>query len=72
MKFTISWLKKFLDTDASIEQITNKLTMIGLEVEEVIDHSKTLKDFEVAKITSTQKHPDATKLQICQVGYPNV
>ncbi len=67
MKFTLSWLKKFLDTDADLQKIAHTLTMTGLEVEEIIDRSETLKDFEVAEITDTKPHPDADKLQICSV-----
>ncbi|MDC0865085.1 phenylalanine--tRNA ligase subunit beta [Rickettsiaceae bacterium] len=67
MKFTLSWLKRFLDTNANLAKITHKLTMIGLEVEDVEDHSTSLADFEVAEIISAEKHPDANKLQICKV-----
>lgn len=67
MKFTLSWLKKFLDTDATVEQITESLTMLGLEVEEVIDHADKLAGFEVAEIIDTKPHPDADKLRVCTV-----
>ena len=67
MKFTLSWLKQFLDTDANLDTITSTLTHIGLEVEEVIDQSKDLASFEVAEIIDTKPHPDANKLQICSV-----
>ena len=67
MKFTLSWLKQFLDTNASLEQITNTLTMIGLEIEEVVDRSSEFDKFYIAEIVSTSKHPDADKLQICRV-----
>lgn len=67
MRFTISWLKQFLDTDATLEQIANCLTMTGLEVEEIEDHSKALEAFEVAEITEATPHPDADKLRVCKV-----
>ena len=67
MKFTLSWLKSFLDTDASLEEITNRLTMIGLEVEEIIDRRVELANFEVAQILETTPHPDADKLRVCKV-----
>lgn len=67
MKFTISWLKQFLDTDATLEQITNTLTMTGLEVEEIEDRGASLAAFEVAEIIATEPHPDADKLKICKV-----
>ncbi len=67
MKFTLSWLKKFLDTNASVIEIGEHLTDLGLEVEEIIDRSAELKDFEVAYILATKPHPSADKLQICDV-----
>ena len=67
MKFTLSWLKRFLDTEASIETISNTLTMIGLEVEEIEDKSNELSPFEVAQIIETNPHPNADKLKICKV-----
>ena len=45
MKFTLSWLKEHLDTDASLTEITDTLTMIGLELENVEDQSESLKEF---------------------------
>lgn len=68
MKFTLSWLKKFLDTKATLSEISHCLTMIGLEVEDIYDHSIALSAFEIAQIVSTEKHPNADKLQICQVA----
>ena len=49
MKFTLSWLKKFLDTEASLVEIQDRLTMIGLEVENVINRTEELKDFEISR-----------------------
>lgn len=66
MKFTLSWLKDHLETDASLEQITDALTMIGLEVEEVDDKS-SLQPFVIAKVLSAEKHPDADKLRVLSV-----
>ncbi|HHN72710.1 MAG TPA: phenylalanine--tRNA ligase subunit beta, partial [Thermopetrobacter sp.] len=67
MKFTLGWLKDFLDTEASLEEITAALDRIGLEVEEVIDPAATLSDFVTARIVSAEKHPDADKLKVCVV-----
>ncbi|MFK7967566.1 MAG: phenylalanine--tRNA ligase subunit beta [Rickettsiaceae bacterium] len=67
MKFTLSWLKSFLDTESSLDKIVNSLTMIGLEVEEIIDRKVELEDFEVAQILETSAHPDADKLKVCKV-----
>ena len=71
MKFTLSWLKQFLDTNHSADEISHKLTMIGLEVEELIDKAAALADFEVAEIIETAPHPDSKKLQICAVKTPS-
>jgi phenylalanyl-tRNA synthetase beta chain len=67
MKFTLSWLKQFLETDATLAEITNSLTQIGLEVENVFDRREELKNFEVAYIRSCMPHPNADKLRICEV-----
>lgn len=68
MKFTLAWLKDHLDTKASLEEITTTLTAIGLEVEEVVNHGDALKDFIVAEINAANPHPDADKLQYCDVN----
>ncbi|MDH5489038.1 MAG: phenylalanine--tRNA ligase subunit beta, partial [Rhodospirillaceae bacterium] len=68
MKFTLSWLKDHLETTASLEEITKRLTMLGLEVEGVHDRAKGLENFVVAEVVAAEKHPDADKLQICTVN----
>ncbi|MEM8574244.1 MAG: phenylalanine--tRNA ligase subunit beta [Pseudomonadota bacterium] len=68
MKFTLSWLKEHLDTDASVEEIADTLTLIGLEIEDVINPAKALEGFRVAEVVSAEKHPDADKLQVLQVN----
>ena len=68
MKFTLSWLKEHLDTDANAETIAAKLTSIGLEVESITDPGAALKDFIVAEIVSAEKHPNADKLRLCSVN----
>ena len=67
MKFTLNWLHDHLETDASLEAIVDTLTLIGLEVEELVDPSALFENFEVAEILATEPHPDADKLQICTV-----
>ncbi|MGR3705463.1 phenylalanine--tRNA ligase subunit beta, partial [Sulfitobacter sp.] len=67
MKFTLSWLKEHLDTTASIDEITYALTDLGLEVESVEDRGAKLADFTLGYVKSAEKHPDADRLQICQV-----
>ncbi|WP_102829887.1 phenylalanine--tRNA ligase subunit beta [Bartonella bovis] len=66
MKFTLSWLKDHLETDASLDEICNKLTAIGLEVDHVEDYA-SLAGFVNAKVLTAVKHPDADKLQILSV-----
>ncbi|MBP2313608.1 phenylalanine--tRNA ligase subunit beta [Azospirillum soli] len=67
MKFTLSWLKDHLETDATLDQIVEKLTALGLEVESVEDRSKELAPFRVAHVVSAEKHPDADKLRVLVV-----
>lgn len=68
MKFTLSWLKEHLETTASIDEISETLTRIGLEVEEITDPSAGLKEFITARIDSVENHPDADKLHILRVN----
>ncbi len=67
MKFTFSWLKKFLETDKTATEIANKLTEIGFELEEMIDSAKSLAGFKIAKILEAEPHPEADKLRKCLV-----
>lgn len=67
MKFTFSWLKEHLETDASLEEIAETLTDLGLEVEGVEDPAAGLKGFTIAKVVSAEQHPDADKLRVCKV-----
>lgn len=62
----LSWLLEHLETNASLEEITDKLTHIGLEVEDVIDNAK-LAGFVVAKVLEVAPHPNADKLKLCKV-----
>lgn len=67
MKFTLSWLKDHLETDADAQTVGDKLTSIGLEVESIEDAGARLKDFTVAYVFSAEKHPNADKLKLCMV-----
>ncbi|WP_114227478.1 MULTISPECIES: phenylalanine--tRNA ligase subunit beta [Sphingomonas] len=67
MKFTLSWLKDHLDTDASVETIAETLTRIGLEVEEVTNPAEKLAPFRVAQVLTAERHPQADKLQVLSV-----
>ena len=67
MKFTLSWLKDHLETDASLDDITYALTDLGLEVEGVTNPAAKLSAFTIGKVIEAEKHPDADKLRICKV-----
>ncbi len=67
MKFTLSWLKNHLDTTATVDEICETLTDLGLEVEGVEDRGAKLRDFTIGYVKSAEKHPDADRLRVCQV-----
>ncbi|MBD3786864.1 MAG: phenylalanine--tRNA ligase subunit beta [Sphingomonadales bacterium] len=67
MKFTLSWLKDHLETSASVDEITEALTDLGLEVEEVVNPAAKLTTFTLARVLHAEKHPDADKLRVCTV-----
>lgn len=66
MKFTLSWLKDHLETDATLDQICERLTAIGLEVEDV-DDKAAYRPFTIAKVVSAEQHPNADKLRVLMV-----
>jgi phenylalanyl-tRNA synthetase beta chain len=67
MKFTLSWLRDHLDTSATLEEVTDALTRIGLEVERVDDPAAALADFRIARVLTAERHPQADKLQVLSV-----
>ncbi len=67
MKFTLSWLKDHLETEASLAEITETLTRIGLEVEAVDDPGAKLAAFTIAYVVSAEQHPNADRLRVCMV-----
>lgn len=67
MKFTLSWLKDHLATDASLEAIVERLNAIGLEVEGVDDRAAALAPFRIARVVSAARHPNADRLQVLMV-----
>jgi len=67
MKFTLNWLKDHLETAATLTQVSERLTMLGLEVEGIEDRGKGLEVFVVGEVLSAEKHPDADKLQVLTV-----
>ena len=67
MKFSLSWLKDHLDTDWGAERLADKMTAIGLEVEEVANPAAALAPFRIARVLSAEKHPQADKLQVLTI-----
>lgn len=67
MKFTLSWLKEHLETNAALDEIVQALNDIGFEVEGVEDSAKTLKAFVVGAVISAERHPNADRLRVCMV-----
>jgi len=67
MKFTLSWLKDHLETTATVEEIAETLTDLGLEVEEVTNPFLKLKDFTLGRVLKAEPHPDADRLKVCEV-----
>ncbi|GJD58955.1 phenylalanine--tRNA ligase subunit beta [Methylobacterium dankookense] len=67
MKFTLSWLKDHLDTTASLDEIAETLTRIGLEVEGIEDKAAALKPYVVARVLTAEQHPNADRLRVCTV-----
>ncbi len=67
MKFTLGWLKDHLDTKASLDDIAQALTALGLEVESVRDTARVYEPFRVAQVVTAEKHPDADRLKVCIV-----
>ena len=71
MKFTFSWLQKFLKTKKSLKDICEQLTLLGIEVSEIVDNQDSLKQFRIVKVINVKDHPNADKLKICNVDDGN-
>ncbi len=67
MKFTLSWLRDHLDFDLGAAALGERLTMLGLEVEDIADRAAELADFTVGHVTKCEQHPDADRLRVCTV-----
>ncbi len=67
MKFTLSWLKEHLETDATLDEITDALTDVGLELEGVENMADALAAFKVCKVKEARQHPNADRLRVCDV-----
>src|SRR5215212_4231764 len=71
MKFTLSWLKEHLDTDEPLDKLADKLTMIGLEVENIDDKATALAPFTISRVISAEQHLNADRLRVCMVDAGN-
>ncbi len=67
MKFTLNWLKEYIDVDLPVEVVADKLTMLGLEVDNVAGLYQELGPIKVARIINVRPHPDADRLTLCDV-----
>jgi len=67
MKFTLNWIKNYIDFDISPEELSDRLTMAGLEVEAVEYQGKGLENVVTAQILDLKPHPNAEKLSLCKV-----
>jgi len=67
MKFTLSWLKEHIETDASVQEVTETLTRIGLEVEAIENPAAKLAPFTIARVLTAERHPQADKLKVLSV-----
>ncbi len=68
MKVTLNWLREYVDFDWSAEQLAERLTMLGIEVEGVEKKSGEFENVVVAQILASDKHPNADKLSVCRVA----
>ncbi|MCI2773308.1 phenylalanine--tRNA ligase subunit beta [Staphylococcus petrasii] len=67
MLISNEWLKDYVDAGVSVEDLAERITRTGIEVDDIIDYTKDIKNLVVGYVQSKEKHPDADKLNICQV-----
>lgn len=67
MLISKEWLESYVNIDVSIEVLAERITRSGIEVDDIIDFTKEIKNLVVGHVASIAKHPDADKLNICQV-----
>ena len=68
MKISLSWLKQYVDIDIAPQELCDRMTMAGFEIEEMQDLSQSMRNVVVGRIEKLEKHPDADRLKICQVN----
>lgn len=67
MLISNEWLKEYVTIDDSVSNLTERITRTGIEVDDLIDYTKDIKNLVVGFVKSKEKHPDADKLNVCQV-----
>lgn len=67
MLISNEWLKDYVNANVSVEDLAERITRTGIEVDDIIDYTKDIKNLVVGYVQSKEKHPDADKLNICQV-----
>ena len=67
MKFSVNWLREFVDLPASIDELNEVLTLSGVEIEAIEQHGANIDKIVVAQITASSPHPNADRLTVCQV-----
>ena len=67
MKVSLTWLKEYVEIPWSVEELSERLTSAGLEVEGVDDQAASLKGFVVGHVITHEKHPKADRLSVCTV-----
>ena len=68
MRFTLSWLKDHLETEASLEALSDQLTSLGLVVDKIENKADALAPFKICEIVEAEKHPNADRLKVCRVN----
>lgn len=67
MLISNEWLKEYVTIDDSVSNLAERITRTGIEVDDLIDYTKDIKNLVVGFVKSKEKHPDADKLNVCQV-----
>lgn len=67
MKVSLSWLKRYVDINVPVEELCDRMTLAGFEIEECTDLSETMKNVVVGKVTAMERHPDSDHLWICMI-----
>ncbi len=67
MLISLNWLKSYVDIDVPVDELCDRMVMAGFEVESITDLSESMRNVVVGRILKLEKHPDADKLQICQI-----